>query len=219
MPPFRSLNVGAHVGDDPKAVAGNRVLLASRAGLSPERLVWMDQVHSTKVSIVTGSTPTLAATDGAVTTAVGLGLTVMVADCVPILAYDQTAGVVGVAHAGRSGASGGIGTELLQRMVSVGAAVRRIRIVLGPAICGACYEVPPHMQAEVEAALPGSAVATATGTTGLDLRLGVQRQLLAAGVGGVDVDSRCTAEDIGLFSYRRDGRTGRQVGLIWLAAD
>lgn len=219
MPPFRSLNVGDHVGDDPKAVERNRVLLAARAGLHPQQLVWMDQVHSTDVAIVTAATPTLEATDGAVTATAGLGLTVMVADCVPILAHDDEAGVVGVAHAGRNGASAGIAAELLHRMVSVGAEVPKIRVVLGPAVCGGCYEVPPQMQADVAVALPGSAVPTTTGTTGLDLRLGLRRQFQAAGVAGVDVDNRCTAEDPGLFSFRRDGRTGRQVGVIWLTAD
>ena len=91
-------------------------------------------------------------------------------------------------------------------------------MLLGPAICGRCYEVPAAMRDEVEAALPGSAAVTHRGTPGLDLRAGLARQLRGAGVAGVAVDPRCTAEDPDLFSHRRDGTTGRQAGLIWIDA-
>jgi hypothetical protein len=87
--------------------------------------------------------------------------------------------------------------------------------LLGPAVCGACYEVPPDMQAAVEARLPGSAVRTSRGTTGLDLRAGLAAQLLGLGVERIATDSRCTVEDRDLYSHRRDGTTGRQAAVAW----
>jgi YfiH family protein len=213
--PFDSFNLGGGVGDDPAAVEANRARLAAAAGLSPGRVVWMQQVHSTRVVPVDGPGP-LPGTDGIVTSRRDLALAVLVADCVPILAVDPTAGVIGAAHAGRIGAAHGIGPELITTMVDAGADPTRLQILLGPAICGRCYEVPPDMQDDVESSLPGSACDTADGTNGLDLRAGLAAQFVAAGVPTVVVDQRCTREDPDLFSHRRSGRTGRQAGLIWM---
>jgi copper oxidase (laccase) domain-containing protein len=91
-----------------------------------------------------------------------------------------------------------------------------VEALLGPAVCGADYEVPAAMQAEVARVAPASAVRTRRGTPGLDLRAGLAEVLRAAGVGQVVHDPRCTVEDPRLFSHRRDGRTGRQAGLVWL---
>ena len=89
--------------------------------------------------------------------------------------------------------------------------------LLGPAVCGECYEVPAAMQADVERVAPGSAVRTRGGTPGLDLRAGVAGILRRAGIPEVVQDPRCTAEDPLLFSHRRDGVTGRQAGIVWLS--
>jgi YfiH family protein len=214
-PPFDSFNLGGGVGDDPAAVETNRSRLAIAAALPPSHLVWMQQVHGTRVVPVEASGP-LPGTDGIVTTRRDLALAVLVADCVPILAADPRAGVIGAAHAGRRGAADGIGRELLIAMAEAGADPAAMTVLLGPAICGRCYEVPAGMQREVEALLPGSACATAVGSAGLDLREGLRHQFTAAGVGEIRIDPRCTREDPELFSHRRSGRTGRQAGLIWL---
>ncbi len=222
-PPYDGFNLGAGVGDDPAAVAANRARLAAAAGLEPERLVWMRQVHGTAVRPVTseyvaatgGSLPD---TDGIVTATRGLGLAVLVADCVPILAADPVAGVIAAVHAGRRGAADGIALRMLEEMSALGADVDRVDVLLGPAICGACYEVPSGMRDEVDAALPGSACVTDRRTPGLDLRAGLARQLADNGVGAVVVDSRCTATDPDLFSHRRGAPTGRLAGLIWMPA-
>jgi copper oxidase (laccase) domain-containing protein len=92
-----------------------------------------------------------------------------------------------------------------------------MRAITGPAICGGCYEVPPELQASVSAQVPQARCATSWGTAGLDITAGVQEQLRQAGVGWAAADGRCTRETPALFSYRRDGMTGRQAGLVWLA--
>lgn len=214
-PPYDSFNLADHVGDDPAAVAANRDRLAGELGLS--RIAWMEQVHGRTVTVVDGSeTGPAEATDALVTAQPGVAVAVLVADCVPILLGDPTAGVVAAVHAGRVGARVGVLPAALRAMIEVGAEPGRIEALLGPAVCGACYEVPADMARDVEAHLPGSLSRTRRGTTGLDLRAGLWRQLAEAGVGRVGVDPRCTVEDRSLFSYRRDGRCGRIAALTWI---
>ncbi|HVV10377.1 peptidoglycan editing factor PgeF [Amycolatopsis sp.] len=212
---FESFNLGDHVGDDPAAVAANRKRLGSELGV--HRLAWMEQVHGRTVAVVDGTEEHPAeATDALVTATPGVAVVVLVADCVPVLLGDPEAGVVAAVHAGRVGARVGVVPETLRVMREQGAEPGRIEVLLGPAICGECYEVPPEMARDVERHLPGSASRTRKGTPGLDLRAGLWQQLADAGVGKIGVDPRCTFEDRTLFSYRRDGSTGRIAGLTWV---
>lgn len=214
---YESFNLSGRVGDDPAAVAANRARLAAELGLHPDRLLWMDQVHGSEVRVVDGpSGEPLTATDAVVTAEPELVLAVLAADCVPVLLADADAGVVAAVHAGRAGAAAGVVRRALETMWRLGGEPNRTEALLGPAICGSDYEVPAALQAEVEQRLPGSACPTRDGGTGLDLRSGIATQLSALGVARVVVDPRCTFTDDELFSYRRDGATGRQAGLIWL---
>lgn len=216
-PPYESFNLGGGVGDDPDAVAANRHRLATELGLTPDRLVWMEQVHGRNAEIVDGPrAEAVEATDAIVTAEPNLALVALCADCVPVLLADPVGGVVGAAHAGRVGARVGVLTAALTAMEKAGARLDRIEVLLGPSVCGECYEVPAAMQADVEAHLPGSACKTRTGTPGLDLRAGLWRQLADAGVAKIGIDPRCTFEDRTLFSHRREGTTGRLAALTWL---
>lgn len=216
-PPYDSFNLGDHVGDDPAAVAANRRRLADGIGLPFERLVWMEQIHGRNVTVVDGPVAgAVEATDALVTDVPGLALVVVTADCVPVLLADDQAGVIAAVHAGRVGARIGIVPRVLDAMVAKGASIERIGAFLGPAASGRQYEVPAAMRADVEKHLPGSATKTVRGTPGIDLRAGLRRQLLAAGVSGVAQDPRCTIEDRALFSHRRGAPTGRMAGVIWM---
>jgi YfiH family protein len=219
QPPYDSFNLGDNVGDEPASVFANRKRLATELGLGEDRLVWMEQVHGRTVTVVDGTeTSPAEATDALVTVEPGVALVVLVADCVPVLLAEPNAGVVAAVHAGRVGARVGVLPAALDAMRSAGAETRRIEALLGPAICGDCYEVPAAMAADVEKHLPGSAGRTRKGTPGLDLRAGLWRQLADLGVGKIGVDPRCTAEDKSLFSFRRDGTTGRIAGITWMEA-
>jgi YfiH family protein len=216
--PYDSFNLGDHVGDDPSDVAANRSRVARELGVAEDRLVWMSQVHGAGVTIVDGPQGgAVPDTDALVTSTPGLILCVLVADCVPILLADSETGVVAAVHAGREGVRRGVVPAALSAMASLGARARHVSALLGPAVCGACYEVPEAMQAEVAAVAPAAAVPTLRGTTGLDLRAGIADVLRKAGIPEVVQDPRCTVEDQHLFSHRRDGVTGRQAGLVWLA--
>ena len=215
--PYESFNLGDHVGDAPEDVASNRQRLADVLGLAPEQFVWMEQLHTNTVTVVDGpQSEPVEATDAVVTTQPGLALCVLVADCVPVLLSDHNAGVIAAAHAGRLGARNGIVKKTVEKMVELGANPANIQVLLGPAAAGASYEVPLEMARNVESRLPGSMTKTSKGTTGLDIRAGLVRQLLSLGVTHVDADPRDTVTDTDSFSYRREGTTGRQAGVIWL---
>ena len=219
--PYDSFNLGDHVGDDPAAVAANRTRLARGIGLDPTMVAWMDQVHGTDVGVVEGpqadgERPTA---DALVTDRPRLALAVVTADCVPVLLADPGAGVVAAAHAGRVGAAAGVLTSTLKAMDDLGAERERVEVLLGPAVCGRCYEVPAAMRDEVEASLPGSGGTTRIGTPSLDLHAGLRRQLADAGVTRVDADTRCTLEDDQLFSHRRTQPTGRSAAVTWWEYD
>ena len=214
--PYATFNLGGHVGDDPTAVEANRARLAQELSLDPASLVWMHQVHGDQVTIIESTPPAaVPACDALVTDAPGVALVVLVADCVPVLLADGQAGVVGAAHAGREGVRTHVVTRTVEAMIELGAQRDRLDVLLGPAICGRCYEVSQELVDQVEAAAPGGASRTPTGAPALDLRAALASELACQGVKLVVSDPRCTAQDPTLFSYRRDGITGRQAGVIW----
>ncbi|HUM00308.1 MAG TPA: peptidoglycan editing factor PgeF [Mycobacterium sp.] len=216
-PPFDTFNLGDHVGDEPEAVAANRKRLAAAIGLDDDHVIWMNQVHGDRVERVDGPRDTAVEdTDALVTTTPRLALAVIPADCVPVLMADARAGVVAAVHAGRVGAQRGVVARTLEVMRAAGAHPDDVSVLLGPAVSGPNYEVPDEMAAEVEAALPGSRTTSRRGTAALDLRAGITCQLRDLGVTAIDVDPRCTVEDLSLFSHRRDAPTGRLASLIWM---
>lgn len=223
--PFRTLNLSDLVGDDPSAVASNRGRVLRAIAPGPHRLAWLHQVHGADVVYVSGSPASLAGSwtaaaspraDASYTDSPGVALGVLVADCAPVLVAEPVARIVGAAHAGRHGMAAGVVKALIAAMAAAGAEVGRMHAIIGPCICGRCYEVPASMRAEIAAAVPGSACTTRAGTPGIDVRAGLRGQLAGLGVARVADDLRCTAESAELFSYRRDGTTGRFAGLIWL---
>ena len=104
----------------------------------------------------------------------------------------------------------------IEAMVGLGADPARMRAVVGPAICGACYAVPQERVDAVARVVPEAAAIARDGQPALDIRAGVTAGLARAGISTLTVGG-CTAEGSEWFSYRRDGRTGRHGGLIALA--
>jgi len=90
-----------------------------------------------------------------------------------------------------------------------------IEAIIGPAICGKCYEVSQVIFDEVVTLHPAAAAQTSSGTLSLDLPAALRAVLLTEEVSVID-ESRCTVENPDLFSYRRDSVTGRQAGIISL---
>jgi polyphenol oxidase len=218
--PYDTLNVGGGVGDDAAAVEANRCRIAQACGAGG-RLTWVRQVHGTTVADARAAWPAGLGppeADAIFTDAPGQVLGVIVADCAPVLLADPLARIVGAAHAGREGMAAGVIAETVGAMSAAGADPARMHAVIGPHICGGCYEVPDEMRARVAGSVPEASCLTSKGTPGIDIGTGIEAQLARAGVRMVTADERCTAETPDLYSYRRDGRTGRFAGLIWLAS-
>jgi YfiH family protein len=216
--PWGELTLGGAVGDSPEAVSANRGAAARALGLDPARVVWMRQVHGNAVSVVDApwGAREIPEGDAVVTDRRGLALAVLVADCTPVLLADPEAGVIAAVHSGRPGLAAGAVPAAIEQMIALGAAAERITAATGPAACGSCYEVPAAMRDAVEAAAPGSAARTSWGTPAVDVPAGVRAQLEGAGVREIIQSDVCTIESPDHYSYRREGRTGRQAGYVWL---
>jgi YfiH family protein len=144
--------------------------------------------------------------DGHSTTEPGLLLAVSAADCVPIFVVDPDERAVAVLHAGWRGAAAGM---LERGLAAFPKRERKLRVHLGPAICGRCYEVGPEVFAALGEPAPG-------GPALLDLRRVLARRALALGVepSHVTISEHCTrCTGSSLFSHR-GGDRGRQVGYL-----
>ncbi|MEE6287645.1 polyphenol oxidase family protein [Georgenia sp. MJ173] len=216
------LNLGLHVDDDVDRVLANRDLLDRWAG---GRVAWMSQGHGRSVRVVARPPGAGRTTMGAHDSLVGsspagpagvvpVAVAVMVADCVPLLLATPDGGLVAAVHVGRQGLVAGVVGATLERLADAGAALPRLYASLGPSICGHCYEVPAELRAEVAAVVPAAHATTSWQTPALDVAAGVRGQLAAAGVRRVEQHAACTYEDPALYSYRRDGVTGRFAGIV-----
>jgi YfiH family protein len=141
----------------------------------------------------------------------GISLAVQVADCIPLLL--RSAESVAAVHVGRKGLVNQVTQKTLAVMRDMGST--HIEAIIGPAICGRCYEVSQEIFDEVVALHPAAAAQTPSGTPSLDLPAALRAVLITEGVSVID-ESRCTVESPDLFSYRRDSVTGRQAGIISL---
>ncbi len=209
--PFDTLNLALLGEDDPHSRHRNlEILLADFAPGS--RLADMEQVHGARVVRALGGQEPREQCDALVTDVTDVVLLVRVADCVPVLLADPDRRVVGAAHAGRAGLVEGVVPACVGRMRELGA--DQIVAVVGPRICGACYEVPPDLQEEVCAVAPAARSTTSWGTAALDVGAAVRAQLSEEDVRVRDVPV-CTRESPDLYSYRRDGvRAGRSAAVI-----
>jgi YfiH family protein len=205
---FLSNNLATHVGDDHATALANRTLLEVELGFP---IQFMDQVHGSVVASIGSEIVATPTADALLTQAKGIGLAVMVADCIPLLLSNSKS--VAAVHVGRKGLMNEVAMGAIQAMRAIDPS--EITAIVGPSICGRCYEVSQDVFDEVSGKFPLSASQTRDGGIALDLSRALIAQLQASGVQVLD-DGRCTVENKNLYSYRRDGVTGRQVGVIWL---
>lgn len=201
---------------DLAAAATREAALAEIQEVTGSTAYLMHQVHGTDVQVVEEWDAAAGAphVDALVTAQPGRALLTRAADCVPVLLAADT-GAIAAVHAGREGVRRGVVPAAVDRLRALGA--QRLQAWIGPHICGACYEVPEEMRAEVAAAVPATHATTSWGTPALDLGAGVRAQLELAGCTIVEVGG-CTREVPALHSYRRDGaEAGRMAGVIWRA--
>ncbi len=232
---FASLNLGLHVGDDPEVVQKNRRIAADIAGISETRIVYAEQVHGARVAVVHAddagrgafdTADAIKGVDGLVSTARGLLLAILAADCTPVLFYDPYAGVIGAAHAGWKGTAQGVVMETIKEMKKLGANPEDMLVALGPAIRGCCYEVDQPVTDALEdmyrklatrEPIPFRVSERAAERTMVDLPTLARLQAEQLGVphGQVIDTSICTHCMPGFFSHRKlRGKAGRHAGFI-----
>jgi len=205
---YSSLNLGDHVGDIPEDVLRNRSELAALHG----PMQFMNQVHRNRVAVIEEVTDVAPTADALVTGIPGITLAVMVADCIPLLLTSTQA--VAAVHVGRRGLVNNVALRTIEVMREMGS--QDISAIIGPAICGRCYEVSADVHQEVVSIFPMADSRTNSGSLALDLPKALSAVLQSAGISIDERQSVCTVEDANLFSYRRDGVTGRQAGLVRL---
>ena len=217
QPPYASFNLGAHVGDDPAAVAANRALLRQQLPAEP---AWLNQVHGIHVVDAASVAGTPVDADASFSRTPGVVCAVMTADCLPVLFTDRAGSVVAAAHAGWRGLLAGV---LEATLAAMACPAHEVLAWCGPAISRDAFEVGSEVRAAFVAHNPAAAAAFSPLPDGkwlADLPGLARQRLLAAGVPDNQcVDSElCTViEREQFFSYRRDGCTGRMASLIWLA--
>jgi YfiH family protein len=212
--PWNSFNLGDHVGDDPARVAANRAAL--RAHLPSEPL-WLNQVHG-NATVEGKNWPKSQTADASYSRQPGTVCAVMTADCLPVLFCDRAGTVVAAAHAGWRGLVGGV---LEATIAGMAVPADRLLAWLGPAIGRQAFEVGDEVRAAFIADDAGAADCFAPKASGkwlADIYGLARRRLRRAGVTAIHGGDLCTVSDPArFFSYRRDGVTGRQASLIWLA--
>ncbi|MFC4667930.1 peptidoglycan editing factor PgeF [Seohaeicola nanhaiensis] len=141
---FSGLNCGTGSSDQTEAVVINRARVAEAMGVAPEALIGVHQAHTADVITVTGPLAEKPRADGMVTNVPGLALSILTADCQPVLFVDHQAQVIGAAHAGWRGALDGVLEAVLDAMETLGADRESTVAVIGPTISQRSYEVGPE---------------------------------------------------------------------------
>jgi hypothetical protein len=211
--PHDSLNLGDHVGDEPLAVARNRMLLSP---LLPSEPVWLQQVHGTLVANADIAS-CLPQADACIARHRDSVCVVMTADCLPVLLCDKQGSVVGAAHAGWKGLAAGVIEATVQAM---NVAPQELMAWLGPAISQDAFEVGEEVRDVFVAAQAQALSAFIPGLHGkwfADIYALARMRLNAVGITQIYGGNYCTFHERDrFFSYRRDGVTGRMGSFIWI---
>ncbi|SFO59210.1 conserved hypothetical protein [Pseudomonas sp. NFACC24-1] len=212
LAPFDSLNLGDHVGDDPRAVAENRRRLTDQFVITP---AWLQQVHG--IAVVEADPTQVATADASWTATPGIACTAMTADCLPVLFCNRAGTRVAAAHAGWRGLANGV---LEATLDSLAVPANEVLAWLGPAIGPQAFEVGPEVREAFIAQLPEAVKAFAASPNAgkflADIYQLARLRLAARGVTAVYGGGLCTVNDPRFFSYRRNPRTGRFASLIWI---
>jgi YfiH family protein len=184
---------------------GDKAKRSLQKTLAISNVNYMKQVHGNKIEIISEAANDLPEADGLVTNQRSIALAVQVADCLPLLLQSEVA--VAAVHVGRKGLLNGVAVAAVAALKQFGAT--KISGVVGPHICGNCYEVDKAMFDEITHQHP------ATKSTGQNLNLfaGLAAQISEIPLINLNI---CTLENPNYFSFRRGGESGRQVGVICL---
>ena len=174
----------------------------------------MTQVHGNHIETARGGV-IHEATDGLVTDHYGLILYGRFADCLPIIVWDETRPLIGIAHAGWQGTAGRISLRLVEHMINLGA--KKLRAWIGPGICLKHYQVSPGFELQVQP-MDSRSMVIRNQDHFFDLKQENRSQLeVYLKAEAIEVSDICTYEDSDYYSYRRDkAERGRNIGYIML---
>lgn len=209
---FAGLNCGTGSSDQAEIVAINRARVAAAMEVSPAEMASVRQVHSARAVPLSAPLAPAPEADGMATATPGVVLSVLTADCQPVLFADAEAGVIGAAHAGWRGAREGVLEATLDCMVDLGARRDQIRAVIGPTISQRAYEVGPEFLEDFLDEDPQNARFFVNGEgdrSHFDLPSYGLHRLREAGVAEAEWTRHCTyADPDRFFSYRRTTHAG-----------
>jgi polyphenol oxidase len=220
---YQSMNISFKVSDDSLRVEENRRLLSQSLEMDMDRAVYLTQVHSDKVFKLDHSNlpkrgQSLGEGDALITNLPNVPIVIMVADCLPILFYDQAHKAIGLAHAGWRGTVAQIAVKTLKAMMEAyGTNPADVKVVLGPAIGVCCYEVGPDVKEKFDAFTYAEEVLEQSGNANWKLNIpeANARQLLEAGVPEDRLirSNLCTVNRIDLFySHRAEAGPDQPTG-------
>jgi hypothetical protein len=217
-----SANLAFHVNDNPLHVDKRHEVLAKELKYNKETLVHMKQFHSDIVHIVqendTFNNPPTC--DALITNKINTPLMVMVADCSPILFFDEKNKVIAVAHAGRQGAFKNIIKNTLDSFIdNFNSKLDSLHVAIGASIGVCCYEVGSEINDEALKLGFDFAIEKKENTYYLNISKILKKQLLDCGIKkeNIEINSECTrCQSDKYFSYRANPQTGRFAGVIKL---
>jgi len=215
-------NIAFHVGDDSRHVETNHDNLAKVLFYKKRTLVHMKQIHSDIVHVVNNEDNFLLPKecDALITNKKDIPLMVMVADCSPILFYDENKKVIAVAHAGRQGAFKNIVKNTITTMAKeFGSKAQDIYVSVGASIGKCCYEVGSEIYDEAKKLNLEYSLEKRVNSYYLDISKILKKQLLACGIGekNIEISKECTCcLSNKYYSYRAQAKTGRFAGIIML---
>ena len=139
---YSSLNCGLGSGDKKENILKNLDIVAKNIGMNTENLFTMNQTHSNKVVVVNNTNKHIkrVSADALVTNQKNIVLSVLTADCVPLLIYDEVNQIIGSVHAGWKGALGGIIENTFNEILKINKN-GKINVAVGPCIGVNNYEV------------------------------------------------------------------------------
>lgn len=208
-------NLAFHVEDNEINVIKNRKNLALKLGYNYEDLVYMNQIHSANIIVVDENSPKLVDNcDSIITRSKNLPLMVMVADCIPILMFDDKQGIIAAIHAGRNSTFLEISKKTAEIFIEkFSSNPEDINVVFGASIQKCCYEVSDELSKIVENSFGKEFVEN----NYIDLQGINKKQLNDLGIKNIEISNICTkCGDKSYFSYRKDKKTGRFAGIIIL---
>ncbi|MBP7652495.1 peptidoglycan editing factor PgeF [Candidatus Dependentiae bacterium] len=236
--PFNFLNLGIHTGDDINNVIQNRKILSEKLNVNPEKIVFMNQTHSTNIEYISPENinrsdfgfydidSAFKNTDAVITNYKNIMLCAMTADCCPVLIFDSYNNSIAAIHSGWKGTIGKITEKTIYKMKTIFPSLKidALKIFIGPCICGNCYEVDMKFIKIIESSYPEfkSYIVSKKSLFYFDIKKIIVDGIKNIGIPESNIfDSEICSYELSdnFYSYRKNNKTGRIVSFIKLKGD